>query len=233
MKSFMIPCLGYDVAADLYEGSDPDQILLNLIGWTSAKLRHQETLEAINAQTGMSVLTFDYSGHGDSTVDPFELRPAQHLLEAITVFDWIANTYPEKSISIMGSSYGGFMAAQIAAYRNFQSLILCAPAIYTPHDLYTLNSAIDREEIGGRYRRDSEVLAAHPLFVNPRIFDGSALVVAHELDTVVPTQTTNAYAAGLDAKLVTVKSIPHSVREASHEDRAKYQKVIADWLLEN
>jgi pimeloyl-ACP methyl ester carboxylesterase len=230
MRLSTIPCLGYDLQAAIYEGTDPSKLVLNLIGWTSSKERHHETLEAISSLSGASVMSFNYSGHGDTAIDPFELRPAQHLLEVITVFDWITATFPDKALTIMGSSYGGYMGAQVALYRNFSNLILCAPAIYRPEDLYTLNKNIPREAEGYKYRIDTAALAANPLLTIDRVFDGSAVVVSHELDDVVPAETTDAYTNSFNAEHIVAPNIPHSVRGAGEADRKIYQQKIADWL---
>lgn len=230
MRSFTIPCLGYDLHADFYEGSDPSRILLNCIGWTSAKDRHPQILETIVELTGMSAITFNYSGHGDTDVDPLELRPAQHVLETITVFDWITAHYLETQISAMGNSYGSFMVANLALYRDFRSLVLRAPAIYPPEALYTPNRAIDRPAIEKGYRTDAAALAQHPVFALGRQFSGQALVIAHELDDVVPPTTSKAYAEGFTADYVIAPRTPHISHGASASDQANYYKLVGNWL---
>ena len=230
---FEIACAGYSVAADWYEGNSNDEVLLTLIGWQSNKQSYNDILSALVEQTGMSALVFDYSGHGDSSFDINETRPAQHFLEVIYAFDWLRNKYPNAKISVMGASYGGFMATQLTKYRSFDKLVLRCPAIYLPTDFYTLNSIIQSEEgwaAKDAFRRDSEALAGHPLLARASNFKGKTLVVVHENDEDIPKATTDAYIKTFNADSYIAEGFPHSLHTMPKERVATYQAAIADWL---
>ncbi len=154
-----IQCVGYAVKADIYEGRKDGAILLSLIGRTSkrTKQRYYDFLPKLSKELGITTVIFDYTGHGDSPFDIEELSPAQHFLEVITVFDWIKEKYPNRKIFVIGSSYGGFLATQLTKYREFDGLILRAPAIYKPSDFYTLEKNEDREGTQA-FRRDVDAL---------------------------------------------------------------------------
>lgn len=233
MRSFTIPCLSYQLKVDWYEGADDQRILLVLIGWTSNKARYEDLTSAIVANTGMNALVFEYSGHGDSQLDPYQIRPAQHFLEVITVLDWLKDKYPEADISVMGSSYGGYMAVHLAQYRDFHSLVLRAPAIYMPSDFYAKNADINRPLVDTIYRKDASALAVHPLITAKRVFHKKTLLVVHELDDVVPAETTDAYAQTFDAEVHIARGMPHSIGGAPRADIRSYQNAISTWLNEN
>ncbi len=54
-------------------------------------------------------------------------------------------TYPGRRFIVVGSSYGGFMATQLTKYREFDTLVLRAPAIYRPLDFYTKAKDEDKD----------------------------------------------------------------------------------------
>ena len=232
-----IQITGYSIAADWYEGADPSKILIVLPGYSSSKARQKTHAEAMVSATDTSALVIDFSGHG---VSPFELndtRPAQHFLELIYVFDWIKQKYPEATISVSGSSYGGFLAVQLTKYREFDKLVLRAPAIYKPSAFYDLWSIrmnnIEKYVAQMRvYRTDSEALAKHPLLTRAASFKGSVLVVVHDKDEVIPHETTDAYIKAFNADSIIAEGYSHKVDELV-KDPAKlqsYQDRISEWL---
>ena len=229
MKTFQIPCDGYSVDADWYEGEHADNILLSLIGWTSNRQRYAEMLTAIIEMTGMSGLVFDYSGHGDSLLDLNETTQAQHMKEVLSVYDWLRSRFPLAKITVMGSSYGGFMAAHLAQYRAVERLVLRAPAIYDPEDFNKKYKDVDAATTRA-YRKSREKLAQDSLLANSRNFTGRTLVVVHEEDQEVPKQTTDAYIQAFNADVYLAQGFPHALVQVSQDELLVYQQRISDWL---
>jgi esterase/lipase len=232
-----IQCSGYSVAADWYDGADPNKILVVLPGYSSSKARQKVHAEAIVQGTGTCVLAVDFSGHGNSPLELRDTRPAQHFLELIYVFDWLKQKYPAAAISVSGSSYGGFLAVQLTKYREFANLVLRAPAIYKPSTFYDLwASRIDHEEAYAKnmaeYRKDAEALAKHPLLSSASAFEGRVFVVVHENDEVVPRETTDAYIQAFNADSFVAKDMPHTIDANSLNPALlqEYQDKIAAWL---
>ncbi|MEO6761429.1 MAG: alpha/beta fold hydrolase [Candidatus Saccharimonadales bacterium] len=232
-ETIKIECSGYSVDADWYAGNTSDEIVLVLIGWASSRKSQSNLIEGLMERTGMSVLTFDYSGHGDSPIDINGTRPAQHFLEVIYVFDWLRNKYPNAKVTVVGASYGGYLATQLTKYRTFEKLILRVPAIYLPSDFYTSND--DLHNGAGRkrtdaFRLDSEALAKHPLLARAGSFKGKTLVVVHENDERVPKSTTDAYIKAFGADVYVAKGMPHSLHDIPSSELIDYQAKISDWL---
>ena len=233
IKNVSIPCSGYSLAADWYENENSDKIIIALLGYSSSKARNSDFLTALNDKTGMNILAVDLSGHGES---PFELgktRPGQHLLEAIETFDWLKNEYSDAEITVLGTSYGGFLAAYLTIYRNFDKLILRTPAIYLASDLYSLQGDIDRDYTSNVFRKDKQAVSKHPLFKQALVFDGKTLLVIHELDEDVPVQTTDVYKESFSSDVYVAPGFKHSMRDTSNpaENLIPYQDAIVDWLL--
>ena len=230
MKQIQIDCVGYSIAADWHEGAFTDNVLLVLPGWTSSKQQQTDLTNHVVGATGTSALVIDYTGHGESPFNAMDVRPAQHFLEVITAFDWIRQQYPNAKISVMGNSYGGYMAATLTEYRDFKNLVLRVPAIYTVRDFYSLNKDIDRQN-ERLYREDQAFLDAHPLFTNALKFGGRTLVVWHELDEYVPKETTDKYIKSFNADSYFAKGWKHAFnKEAPLEEQLQYKNAISDWL---
>lgn len=230
MKAKSIDCTGYSVEADIYGGPSNNRVVLSLIGYQSSKATYGDLCQSIVKGTGSTVVVFDYSGHGDSFVDLMDTRPAQHLNEVVCVFDWIKDAYPESRITVMGASYGGFLAGHLARWREFDSMILRAPAIYAPDHFYHRQQDIDRNWTNRVFRRDESLLADHEMLQRLKNFSGKSLVIVHECDEVVPAQTTDAYIAVLNADVFVAKDQPHSIRDATKDDIDAYQNAISNWI---
>jgi pimeloyl-ACP methyl ester carboxylesterase len=238
METLQINCLGYSIAADWYQGTRTDEIILFLMGSTSSKKRQQDIVEAIVEATGLSTLVIDYTGHGDSPFELKDIRPAQHLLESITAYDWIKEHYPAAKVSIVSASYGAYLAACLIEYRPVERLVLRVPAIYKPEALYDLwgdrlKDEKTYREAANVYRHDVPALEAHPIFqTNAKNFKGKAFVVAHSEDELFPLETTDVYTKAFSADYYIAEGFKHAVSQSNvtREQVVEYYRVISDWL---
>lgn len=233
MKPVKIDCVGYQIAADLYEGNAGAPILLVLVGFESNKAKYQDLVNFLVKNNGLNALVLDYSGHGESPFNLMDLTPAQNFLEVITAFDWLGARYPKQEIWVMGTSYGGFLATQLTKYRSFNKLVLRVPALYKPEYFYTkwgdAHLNIDERHL---YRQADKELDKHPLLQRAVSFKGKTLVVTHELDDVCPPNSTMPFVKAFNAEHWEAKGFKHGFGESNASEqqiRAYYQKV-ADWL---
>lgn len=241
MNTLQIDCLGYSIFADWYDGTTTDEIILFLMGSTSTRKRQQKLIEAIVKGTGMSILVIDYTGHGESPFGLANIRPAQHLLESITAYDWIAKKYPNAKISIVSASYGAYLAAHIIAFRPVEKLVLRVPAIYKPEALYDLWGDRVQDEEKYRvttelFRRDITALKSHPIFEsNARHFNGKTFVVVHGEDELIPREVTDVYTEEFGAEQYTAEGFKHAVSHSSPTEAQmnSYQDAISSWLNKN
>ncbi|HVV66575.1 MAG TPA: alpha/beta hydrolase [Candidatus Saccharimonadales bacterium] len=231
MQSLKIPCVGYELAADWYDG-EKDEVLLVIPGWSSNKENYQDIVGAITGMTGMGALVVDLAGHGESPFRLPDLMPAQNFLDVLTAFDWLVTNYPGKAINVMGTSYGGYLAAYLASYRPVHKLVLRAPAIYRPENFYMKWGNIDREENKEVYRQDAAAISRNPIFAGSGNFHGKALVVVHELDEEIPRVTSDAYIRAFNADQYVAEGLTHRMTQFLNERSrvVAYQKAIADWL---
>ncbi|HJP96120.1 MAG TPA: alpha/beta fold hydrolase [Candidatus Saccharimonadales bacterium] len=230
-EQISIPITDYAVQADWYEGTDPSAVLLTFVGFSSSKQRNSEFIANVVAETGVSALVLDFSGHGKSPFDVNDTMPAQHLMEAVKAYDWIKTAYPDRTIHAMGTSYGGFMAAYLTRFRAVEKLILRTPATYLPQDFYTTHQYIDK--IAARtYRKDKEALKKHPLFLQEALQAPDTLVVIHGKDEVVPVETNDIYTDEFKAKTYVAPGFVHAFRDPSNpQDQVPaYYQTICNWL---
>lgn len=231
-KQILIPCTNYYLQADWHEGVSTDKVVLTFAGFGSSKKSNHDFIEKIVKTTGISALVIDLSGHGESPFKIDEITPAQHLLEAIKAFDWTKANNPSSNIYVMGTSYGGFIAAYLTRFRITEKLILRTPAIYKPSMLYTAHRNIDKILVR-EYRRDSNAVKRHPLFLQPALGSVSTLLIVHGNDESVPTQTTDVYSDVFSAKSYIADGFSHAFRDPSNpqEHLGRYYDIIAKHLL--
>ena len=237
-NTFEIECAGYSINADWYEGQKSDRIILILQGFMSSCSRQAEFINSIVNSTGASALVIDYTGHGESPFELKDTRPAQHVIEVVYAFEWLQINHPNSKITVIGNSYGSFLAAHLTHYKNFDTLVLRAPAIYMPGSFFDLWSLRFDDEDAYRhsiqsYRTDSVLLKNNPLLRKENIqFSGKVLVVIHEHDEIIPRQTSDAYIEAYCADSLVAEGFSHAVSQSdiSKEQIIDYYKKISDWL---
>lgn len=232
-KQISIPCPGYNIEADWHEGRADKKILLTFVGFGSSKKSNFDFMAKLVDMTGMSALVVDFSGYGECPFDVDETIPAQHLLEATKAYDWTKANYPEAAIYVMGTSYGGFMAAYLSRFRVIEKLILRTPAIYEPSSFYTEHRLIDKLLVR-EYRKDTEALKKHPIFLQPPIKDVPTLLVVHGKDKSVPKETTDVYASAFGAQVYIAEGFVHAFRDPTNPQKGvpAYYDALATWLCE-
>lgn len=231
-KHITIPCIDYAIAADWYEGSNQTEILLAIVGYSSTKARNAEFIAGISERTGMSSLVLDLSGHGESPFELDDTKPAQHLLEVTTAFDWLQSTYPEAKICVMGTSYGGYMAAWLTRFRNFDKLVLRTPAVYKPEDFYSPHGLIHKSDELVAYRKNTELIERNALFLQEPVFNGETLLVIHGMDEHIPEETSNLYQEKFAAETYFAEGFMHGFRDPHNpqDSLEAYKIAVSDWL---
>ncbi|MFT4532473.1 MAG: pimeloyl-ACP methyl ester carboxylesterase [Candidatus Saccharimonadales bacterium] len=232
-REIEIPCVGYKIKADLYEGETTDRVMLFLIGFTSSKASYEPLVTALVKKTGLSALVLDYGGHGESPFNLEDLTQSQNFSESVIAFDWIRNSYPDSKITVIGTSYGGYHASLLAGYREFDQLVLRVPGIYPWHNFYTKWSDMESVEEHRRHRQDPELVSKHPLLLEAsRKFSGRTLVLTHENDDVCPKVSTDEFTKLFNANTWVANDFGHSFTSSNptKEQGEEYQAAIADWI---
>ena len=231
-EAVKIQNVGYELMADWY-CTDADQVLLVLPGFTSTKEKYQDLVTNIVNHTGASALVLDYAGHGKSPYNIDDLTRADNFSDVIAAFDWLTNSFGNKEITVVGTSYGGFHAAYLTKFRQFKNVIFRVPASYPEETLYTKIGRM-KDPHSDSYRNNPDNYINHWLFTHPGSVKGKALVITHEYDTVCPPTATKPFAIAFKADTWEAPGFNHGFSESdvTKEQIYEYYKKISDWISE-
>ena len=204
-------------------------------GWGGSQRQYVNRARDI-AEIGCICLTFDLRGH-ESTRDQFEtVSREQNLRDVVAAFDLLA-AHPgvdASAMAVVGSSYGGYLAAILASLRRVKWLALRVPALYKDVDWNTPKRQLKTQQDLDAYRRlrvqpqESRALAACAQFA------GDALMVESEHDDIVPHQVIVNY---LEA-LTRAHSVTYRVMEGADHGlstdamQVAYTSLLVDWFRE-
>jgi len=230
MKEVEIPCVGYSIKADWYEGNK-DEVLLVLPGFTSTKAKYADMVQTIVEQTGISALVIDYSGHGESPFDINDLTRAQNFAEVIKAYDWLVKNKPNLIISAMGTSYGGFHAANLTKYRELNNIIFRVPASYPEETFFNVIGEME-DAHSESYRNDPANYVDHWLFDHAYTIQGKVFVITHELDAICPKVATAPFIEAFNADHWEAPGFKHGLGQSEATDKqiTAYYLKIADWI---
>jgi dienelactone hydrolase len=225
-----LPVNDYVIAGDWYNGVNKHSAILLMHGYPSVKANQVQLAAKFVKSTGLGVLTFDYSGLGESPYNIEQTTASQHLNDAIACYDWLINK-GFKNIICIGMSYGGYLAAHLWQYRPINHLILRAPAINPeayfnyPRSKYNRNQQMI-------LRNNPAALAKHPLIIQCSKYTGKSLVMVHGKDEAIPKPTTNAYIKALKSDYYIQEGLYHTLDNPnnSKKDIPEYIKAITGWI---
>ena len=228
-----IDCVTYAVAADWYEGST-DEVVLVLPGFTSTRQRYELLAEFVHEHTGRSVLVLEYSGHGESSINLMDITGSQNFSEVVRTFDWIVDNHPGKKITVLGTSYGGLHATLLTKYRDFENIILRVPAAYDEREIYNLIRNLDKDHnLDYRSNPDNFVNPeSNWMFTHTDSVKGRRFVILHENDKVCPEVSTRAFVEAFDADVWVAPGLEHGFKDSNitEEDETAYYQKIVDWM---
>ena len=175
------------------EGTPPFPGVLFFHGMTGTEKSYLPYAKAL-AERGIAALTVNYRGNGDNTSKLVDLTGAQLETDGVAAYDIFIQQpgIDPHRIGLCGGSFGALMAVMVTLKRPVKSVILRAPAAYTP--------AMREEKMGEILRRETRVffdampeIEKAPAIEAVRKFKGSVLVVASELDNTIPLDMCRAY----------------------------------------
>ncbi len=204
-------------------------------GWGGSQ--EQDLVRAREAVgLGCICLTFDLRGHQLMEQQRDTVTREHNLRDLIAAYDLIAGLWgvDRQSIAVIGSSYGGYLAAILTTLRPIRWLALRAPALYQDMDWELPKRELHVHPGFAAYRQtsirpdDNRALAACASFT------GDVLLVESEHDEIIPQAVIKNYVASLTAvRSLTVRVISgagHAL--AGDESQRAYSKLLATWLTE-
>ena len=174
-------------------------------------------------------------GHGESEGNINTTTTKEFLDDVIAAYDYLVKVegVDTENISVVGSSYGGYLSSILTSKRKVKNLALRVPADYANEtfNISKMGNAGENPEVF-KWRlipkKSNETFALQALHE----FDGNMLIIESEKDDIVPHQIIQNY---LDAikdrnKLVHIvmKNAPHSIKEGPFKDEV--DRILADWF---
>lgn len=235
------------ISATLVKPNDFKNPLPGLIfvhGWKSNKEGNTKRAEEISKlgftskkQTPFICLCLDLRGHGQSqgTIEQFSRR--DHLEDIKESYNYL-QTLPEvdkEKISIIGSSYGGYLSAVAANYLKFDKLVLRVPALYFDEKFDVPTETLIGTDETGRAFKTWGLTPENSLALKGVInFPGEILIIEAERDTVIPHQVIENYLKVIKNKsrltYEIMKGAPHSLE--TEEQELGYIDILKKWLPE-
>lgn len=207
---------------------------LCLHGWGSNETRYIPRVEPL-VELGYICLTFSMRGHGKSEGDAKKLSRKDHFQDCKAAYDFLVaqeGVDPHR-IGVMGSSYGGYMAALLSNEREIKWLALKAPANYQD-DNFEVEYAHKAVHAARRYHYRSLVLGPKDNKAINAIshFKNDVLIVESENDEILPKVCLQNYANALpDKRKLTYKIIEGSDHSSSEEKwNQEFIHIIRDWF---
>lgn len=188
------------------------------------------------AGLGCVCLTFDLRGHEGDAQMLERVSRQQNLDDLLAAYDWFVQqpNVDEDAITVVGISYGAYLAAILSALRPVRWLALRTPALYKDEgwELPKRQLHQDPDLIPFRHRqvawKDNRALRACAEFT------GDALIVEAELDQIIPHQVIENYVAAFTrARSRTARVIAGADHAFSEKPvQRSYTAVLVRWLTE-
>lgn len=209
--------------------------VLMVHGWGGSQDQYRSGAKEL-AALGCVCLTFDLTGHVATRSLREVVTRADNLADVLAAYDFLLDhpAVDASRIAVIGSSYGGYLAALLTRHRAVRWLGLRAPALYRDENWDTPKKDLTELQHLADYRRqrhgpdDNETLRACSLF------GGDVLLVESEHDCIVPAPVLASYresfahASSLTYRLI--RGADHAL--STERDRQAYSSLLAQWLEE-
>lgn len=203
-------------------------------GWTSEKERSYQYARALT-KLGYICFLFDMRGHGKSEGDIKTFTIKEFLDDVVNAYDYLLNLegVDKNNISLVGSSFGGYIIALLSEKRKVKNLVMRVPADYPNEDFNKIKatSGHQRQEIMNWRRQHKQPNETYALNALSK-FDGNVLVIEAEFDDFVPSETIENYKNAVKDKsklsYVLLKGAPHSIKEGKFRDEV--ERILTDWF---
>lgn len=204
-------------------------------GWGGSQAQYLARAREISA-LGCVCLTFDLRGHADTRPQHETVTRENNLHDVLAAYDVLVGhrAVDPAAIAVVGSSYGGYLAAILTALRPVKWLALRVPALYMDNGWQLPKRQLHKEQDLATYRRslvrpeDNRALRACAEF------RGDVLLVESECDTVIPHEVICSYRdACLRSRSLTYRAIGGADHGLSQDGwQRAYTALLTGWMME-
>lgn len=225
---------GQHIAGTLVAASNEVPGVLLVHGWDGSQQQYIARAHEI-AALGCVCLTFDLRGHARHVDQRLAVTREDNLRDVLAAYDTLVAhpTVDPNAIAIVGSSYGGYLAALVTALRPVRWLAMRAPALYRDEDWATPKGQLSRSDLA-QYRMMQIDSAQNRALSACSHFRGDVLIAESEHDHTVPHPViTNYLTAFTRVRSVTYRVLDGADHALSKEQwRKNYGLLLVSWIGE-
>lgn len=206
--------------------------ILFVYGWTGEMRRNFQYAKSLS-NLGYVCCLFDMRGHGISEGDRNTLSSKDLLDDVLAAYDYFSTLkeVDTNNISVISSSFGGYLAAILATKRRVKNLVLRAPADYAKETFEKLKSENTGDKVVG-WRKQKRDFNESFALGGMHTFNGDVLILESEKDAQIPHRTIQNYIDNAKDKSklthTLIKGAPHSIRKGKFRDRV--EKILLNWF---
>ncbi|MET0185660.1 MAG: alpha/beta fold hydrolase [Achromobacter sp.] len=199
-------------------------------GWGSGQKGDLARARGV-AALGCVCLTFDLRGHAATQAQHGRVSREDNYRDVVAAYDMLAahpSVDPE-AIAIVGSSYGGYLAALLTTHRPVKWLALQVPALYRDEHWTMPKGQLNRADLTA-YRQTHVQPQDNRALRACAAFKGDVLIVESEHDTYVPHPAIMSYRAAFQQ----AHSLTHRIIDgADHALSTEASQEAYTWILLN
>ncbi|MGC3986839.1 MAG: alpha/beta fold hydrolase [Pseudorhodoferax sp.] len=203
-------------------------------GWDGSQEQYIARAHEI-AALGCICLTFDLRGHAQDRAARDAVTREDNLADMLAAYDVLVGhpSVDGSAVAVVGSSYGGYLAAILSTLRPVRWLGMRVPALYKDADWLVPKRALSREELVA-YRNSVVAPASNRALSAAAQFEGDVLLVESEFDTLVPHPVIKNYLDAFQkAHSMTYRVIKGADHALSHKAWSQsYTNVLVNWVGE-
>ncbi|WP_194721949.1 alpha/beta hydrolase family protein [Noviherbaspirillum malthae] len=230
-----IPVDGESIAGTIVAPSTKIPGVLFVHGWGGSQEQYLARAREI-AALGCICLTFDLRGHAGTQPLQDTVSRENSLHDVLAAYDVLASQrdVDPDAIAVVGSSYGGYLAAILTAMRPVKWLALRVPALYRDSNWEMPKRELHKGQDLGVYRQTLVPAEENRALRACADFRGDVLIVESERDTIIPHAVISSYLEACEEpRSMTyrvIKGADHGLSEQSSQ-RA-YTALLVSWMTE-
>ena len=204
-------------------------------GWGGSQEQYLARAREV-AALGCVCLTFDLRGHAQTRRQFETVSRATNLADVLAAYDLLVHRrhVDTSAIAVVGSSYGGYLAAILSAMRPVKWLALRSPALYLDSGWDVPKLQLHRDQDLPTYRSSIVAATGNKALLACQAFEGDVLLVESEHDDIVPrtvlTSYREAFRKSHSQTYRCLAGADHGL--TSERDQRSYGTVLVGWLQE-
>src|SRR5829696_208017 len=208
--------------------------ILFVHGWGGSQEHYIARAREI-AALGCVCLTVDLRGHGATEDQHPSVTREENLRDVLAAYDMLSRRsgVDRNAIGMVGSSYGGYLAAIVTSMREVRWLALRVPALYKDEDWGL--PKVELKKYGLEAFRKGPVLPEeNRALAACAAFEGDVLIVESENDDIIPHPVIANYMAAFQkSHSVTYRVIQGADHSLSEEpSQQAYTSLLVTWATE-